>query len=343
MSTALIAAPALILAAVMVASAVAKLRRPDDLAGWADLGVPAAFRREWLLRLHPWGELVLGLALALLGGLLGSLAALACVALMAAYTWLIGRAWSKARESGADATCACFGESAPVTGVTLLRNAWLLFLALVAAATIWAAPLAGGALAALGADWAWLVALAAAAFTAAIIVWREPELPDPLASPAMTETPGSVDDQLDYVRARTPAVPVTLGDGSRANLRTLSLSRPILLLAVSETCGSCAPVIERVPAWRALLPEVDVRMLVSRLPEESKLTELEHPHTLHDPDGNVRASIADWGTPAAVLLGVDGLLAGGPEQGERAITSFVADIYESLHGERLPDEGSPGR
>ena len=60
----------------MVASAVGKLRRPDDLAGWAELGVPAAFRRDWLLRLHPWGELALGLALAVLGGALGLLAAL---------------------------------------------------------------------------------------------------------------------------------------------------------------------------------------------------------------------------------------------------------------------------
>ena len=48
-----------------------------------------------------------------------------------------------------------------------------------------------------------------------------------------------IDDELDYVRVRTPAVP---GDPRRrhasANLRTLSRMRPILLLAVSETCGA---------------------------------------------------------------------------------------------------------
>ncbi|GGI46692.1 hypothetical protein BCL57_001108 [Agromyces flavus] len=342
MSPALIAAPALILAAVMIASAIGKFSRPDDLGGWTDLGVPSVFRKEWLLKTHPWGELVLGLALALLGGLLGMLAALAAVALMAAYTWLIGRAWSKARQSGTDASCACFGESAPVTGVTLLRNVWLLILAVTTAATVWAAPLGGGAVAALGADRGWLVALAAAAFTTAVIVWRHPEQARAEAIPAITGTSGSAEDELDYVRSRTPAVPVILGDGGPANLRSLSRKRPILLLAVSETCGSCGPVIERVPEWRALLPEVEVRMLLSRLPEESSLTELDHPQTLHDPEQNVRASIADWGTPAAVLLGVDGLLAGGPEQGAQAITSFVADIYESLHGERPPEEGPRG-
>jgi hypothetical protein len=37
-----------------------------------------------------------------------------------------------------------------------------------------------------------------------------------------------------------------------------------------------------------------------------------------------------------VLLGADGLLAGGPETGRDSIASFVSDIYESLHGERPP-------
>ncbi|MFC9917118.1 MauE/DoxX family redox-associated membrane protein [Agromyces binzhouensis] len=341
MPTALIAAPALILAAVMIASAVGKLRRPDDLAGWAALGVPAVFRREWLLRLHPWGELLLGLALALLGGLLGVLAALASAVLMAAYTWLIGRALANARE-GDEATCACFGESAPVTRVTLLRNAWLLFLSVVAASTIWAAPLVGGALLALGPEWSWLVALAAAAFTTALIVWREPGPQDVAAIPAPSAAPESADGELDYVRTRTPAIPVVLGDGTPANLRKLSRTRPILLLALSETCAPCLAVVERVPEFRALLPELDVRLLLAPGPEESKLTEVTHPQSLHDWDSNVRASIADWGTPAAVLLGVDGLLAGGPAQGEAAVVSFVGDIYESLHGERPPGEAASG-
>ena len=342
MPTALIAAPALILAAVMIASAVGKLRRPDDLAGWAALGVPAAFRRQWLLRLHPWGELLLGVALALLGGVLGTIAAVVSAVVMAAYTWLIGRALANARESGDEATCACFGESAPVTRVTLLRNAWLLLLSVVAAATIWATPAFGGAIAALRSDWGWVVALAAAAFTTALIVWREPAPQDAAPIPGPSAAPESADDQLDYVRTRTPAIPVILGDGTPANLRTLSRSRPILLLALTETCAPCLAVYERVPAFRALLPELDVRLLLAPAPEESKFTEATHPQSLHDWNSNVRASIADWGTPAAVLLGVDGLLAGGPAQGEQAVVSFVGDIYESLHGERPPGEALPG-
>lgn len=334
MQTALLSAPALILAAVMAASAIGKLRHPDDLEGWAALGVPAAFRRQALLRLHPWGELALALALALLGGALGLLAAVVGVMLLAAYTWLIGRSWSNARREGSGAACGCFGAPAPVTGVTVLRNAWLLLLAVVAASTIWATPVVGGPLAALGADWPWLVALAAAALTTALVLWRAPE---PVAAGASAGH-GALDGdgELDYVRVRTPSVPVTLGDGTPANLRALSLRGPILLLAVSETCGSCQSVIERVDAWRALLPELDVRLLVSVAPEQSGLTEVEHPQSLHDPYGYVPGSISDWPTPTAVLLGGDGLLAGGPETGAEAITSFVGDIYESLHGERPP-------
>nr|WP_211195849.1 MauE/DoxX family redox-associated membrane protein [Agromyces sp. H66] len=324
-----------------MASAVGKLRHPDDLAGWAELGVPAAFRRIWLLRLHPWGELALGLGLAVLGGVLGLLAALVAVALMAAYTLLVWRVRAKARASGSDASCACFGAPTPVTGVTVLRNSWLLLVAAVAASTIWATPLLGGPLAALGPDWGWLVALAAAAFTAAVVVWPPQaaarEAPVPIAASQ------SVDDDLDYVRTRTPAVPVTLGDGRTANLRTLSMQRPTLLLAVSEVCGSCLSVIERVPTWRALLPEIDVRLLVSIAPSESRLTEAAYPESLHDTEGYVRGSITEWPTPTAVLLGADGLLAGGPESGSAAIDSFIGDVYESLHGERPPTDRPPER
>src|SRR5690349_6696513 len=94
----------LVLAAVLVASGVAKLRTPDDLAGWESLGVPAAFRREWLRRIHPWGEIALGVALAVLGGWLGTLTSLVAVALMGAYTVLVARVAARAD----DASCACF-------------------------------------------------------------------------------------------------------------------------------------------------------------------------------------------------------------------------------------------
>jgi uncharacterized membrane protein YphA (DoxX/SURF4 family) len=334
--------PALILAAVLIASAIAKLRHPDDLRGWAELGVPAALRREWLLRLHPWGEIALGLALAVLGGVLGLLAALAALALMAAYAGLVWRTWGANRRAAASgdgsdpASCACFGQQRPVTAITVARNVWLLAMAVAAASGIWMNPVLGGPLASVGSDSGWVLGLAAAAGTALLIVW--PDASPATAAPHSTSASRASqdDDLLDYVRTRTPAVPVMQADGTIVNLRTLSSTRPILLLAISDICHACVAVIEQIPAWRELLPEVDVRMLLVIPPERSRLTERTEPQTLHDMHGYVRGSIADWATPAAVLLGIDGMLAGGPVQGVDDVKAFVAEIYESLHGEPAP-------
>jgi hypothetical protein len=326
----------LVMAVVLCASATAKLRRPDDLAGWAEMGVPSAFRRSWILRLHPWAELVLGLALAALGGWLGLLAALACVALMAAYSWLV---WRTLRNSPG-AACACFGSVRPVTGVTLTRNVWLLLLSVGAAALIGSNPLLGGALASVETgEWGWVIGAAVAAVTAVLILWPDESVVD--ASSASTPAHAiDAGEDLDYIRTRTPAVPVMLADGTTVNLRKLAAERPILILAVSETCGSCRPVIDKIGEWRELLPEVDIRFLSRLPPGTGVLTDATEPQSLHDPDGYVRGSIADWPTPTAVLLGIDGMLAGGPVSGHDDISEFIADVYESLHGERPPHSSS---
>jgi hypothetical protein len=92
----------------------------------------------------------------------------------------------------------------------------------------------------------------------------------------------------------------------------------------------CAPVIESAPAWRELLPEIDIRLLVTRSPQESRLTDTSEPQTVHDPHNYVSGSIADWYSPTAILLGADGMLAGGPESGHDAIRDFVEEIRASL-------------
>lgn len=326
----------LALAGVFIFSGIAKLRVPDDMAGWVELGVPRALRKAWLARLHPWGELLLGVSIAVLGGLLGVLAALCAVALMAAYTWLITRAVRR----GDDASCACFGARKRVTRVTVVRNAWLTALAIATSIVISSGPVIGGALVT---GWVWLPALAIVAVTTALVVW-----PDSAAEAATPDTAAAaaaaVDEEDDYVRTRTPAVSVTLADGSASDLRALSGARPLLLLLVSQTCGWCEPVLELRHTWRQLLPEVDVRVLLEATPASSGAwTETSEPQSLHDPGGRVAASFADLlPRPTAILFGADGLLAGGPVSGPD-IESFIGDIYESLHGERpsvaVPDRG----
>lgn len=324
MTGALAIALPLTLAGVLIFSAIAKFRSPDDLAGWAEIGVPARLRTDGLRRLHPWGELALGIAIAVLGGMLGLLAALVAVGLMSAYTWLLFRV--ERRQD--DASCACFGVRRRVTKVTVIRNAWLTALAVATAATSWMTPLIGGPLLYGLKEGAWVIGLVVAAGTTALILWPEE---GPAVTPAESGGAGVVrDDERDYIRTRTPAVPVTLADGRVENLRTLSGRKPILLLSVSATCSPCGPVIEKIDEWRDLLPEVDVRFLLATAPAESPLIETSEPQSLHDPDGYLRQSLDMPSTPTAVLLGVDGMLAGGPVVGTDDVKAFVEEIHESL-------------
>lgn len=325
----------LVLAVMFVASGIAKLRRPDDEAGWADLGIPKSLRQPWLMRLHPWAEIVLGLALALLGGWLGALAALAALALMVAYLVMVAR--TVARK--ADASCACFGARKRVTRVTVIRNAWLSVLAAATVAVIWDNPLWGGALA--RGQWALILALAVAAVTVGVILWPEADAVDeqPAEAAPMAVPTGGADDELDYIRTRTPAVPVTLADGTVTTLRRLSGATPQLILSVSETCGACTLVIEKIPEWRRRLPEIEIRVLVRTPPGEGSLSSTEEPQSLHDVERYVIESVTEGRVPAAVLLGVDGLLAGGPVTGNQRVAEFVEDVYASLHEESLHEEG----
>jgi len=341
----------LLLAGVLLASAVAKLRTPGDLREWEALGVPPALRRTVLLRLHPWAEGVLGIAVAALGGWLGAVAGIVAVALMLGYTVLVARA-----AAGGGASCTCFGAPAPVTGTTVVRNVWLT--ALAAGATVGAAstPLLGGALAAGIAHLPWLLATAIAVVTTALVLWQAPERRAPAPATGVPVVGGSAagsqggspdaaggsasGDDVEYVRRRIPAVPVTFADGTEVNLRALATKKPLLLLALSSMCEPCETIRDRRAHYRALLPEVDVRLLLVE-PTSSRWAEHEEPQSLHDIGDYVAGSIEEWATPSAVLLGADGLLAGGPVTGDLAVEAFVGDVYEALHGQRPPTETDP--
>ena len=338
MPIALTVTPPLILAVVLVVSGIAKLRNPDDLDGWEAMGVPAALRRTWLLRLHPWGEIILGIALAALGAGLGLAAAIVALALMGASTVVIARTL----RTGVDTECACFGARKTITAMTLVRNVWYVLLAIVAVVVAGMNPLWGGALAALdGVGWGWIAGLAAAAITVALTMWPT-DAADSAAEQQATDAvaPGEVDEDgmLDYIRSRTPAVPVTLSDGTEVTLRDLSMRQPLIVMAVKPGCGPCVKVMDTIPKWRELLPEVSIRQLLTYAPDEGKHAEREEPLSIHDPHRYVQRSLADWQTPTAVLFGADGMLAGGPVTGFSAISEFIADVYESLHGERPAGE-----
>jgi hypothetical protein len=99
---------------------------------------------------------------------------------------------------------------------------------------------------------------------------------------------------------------------------------------VSDGCFSCNEVIAALPEWRNELTQVDVRVIVRQPVDASALTSREEPLSLHDTDGLVSESLGMRATPSAVLLGADGLLAGGPVVGSIAVPEFISEIRAEL-------------
>ena len=60
----------------------------------------------------------------------------------------------------------------------------------------------------------------------------------------------------------------------------------------------------------------------------------------HDIEGGVN-SLFGGGRPAAVLLGADGMLAGGPVNGSDVVADFVQDILAELEAGALPEQVVP--
>jgi len=320
----------LLLAIVLVLSSVGKLRSPDRARkAFTAMTVPAWLDRPWVATAHPWAEITLAVLLVVVPGPIRVAVAAAALLLMLVYLVLIIRAF----RSPVDVDCACFGALGDerVTAVTIVRNAWLTALAAI---TLWVAVDERAVIARLAeisrSDLWWLVSVVAAAVTAALVlrVDRSADSQD-----ADAEVEAWSDEERDYVRSRIPAVPVKLADGTTTDLRTLSSQRAQLLLFVSEGCGSCVPVIEAVPEWRKELPQLDVRFVLQVGPHVSGLTSTEEPQTLHDLKGYAKESFGTGATPSAILLGADGLLAGGPVVGSVGVRRFVSEIADQLRGQ----------
>lgn len=312
-----------IVAVVLAASGVGKLRHPDEAAAAFDaLRVPRAFAQPWMRRAHPWAELLVAVGVVAAPGWSGVVAALCAAALSVVYLTLV----MPAVRSTTATDCACFGARKPVSRVTVYRNAWLLLLA-----AVWVAySLHGGspALALLGSREAasWFLVAAAAAIMTGLVV--HPGTPAGSAGSTPQHPVAHDDDLEDYVREVIPHAPVTTSAGESLSLRQLAAARPQLILAVSPSCSSCVPTIAEARHWADRLPELSVSLLISTEPSGTDST-VGVP-VLHDPQQYAVHALRLPGTPSAVLLGADGMLAGGPVSGHDAIDEFVAEIDQQL-------------
>lgn len=339
MNHALITAPCLV-AAVLIVSGVAKVRDPAEVdAAFTSMGVPSALSSSRVRHVFPWVEFLIGVALVILPGIGAVVAAVGALVLMVAYTVLVIRALRRPAAS-----CHCFGSltSGKITRLTVARNVTLV---LLAALSIMDAQGGSSVFARLcNPEVApWLVAIAVAAWLVFAVVGERAvgDEPGKAPKPQLDETEQT--DALDYERIATPIAVLEEADGTLVRLSALTASRAVLLVWISFGCGSCKPVIDLLAAWRAELPELDVRAAVGdRAALASSPDAIPRDMLMIDPLNTLSQAVGTFGTPAAVLFGADGMLAGGPVHGPDDIIGLVHDIREQLDGARVDAQAAPG-
>lgn len=316
----------LTLAGVLVVSGLAKVRMPLAVEdAFVALRVPSLVPRRPAARALPWVELALA-ALLLLSPA-GPLVAVgvAVVVLMAAYAALVARALGF--DSPVD--CACFGSLGQhrVDGRTVARNVVLLGLSVVATLVALDGGSAPAAVRRLGADDWWTLAAAAAAVAVAVLVvggsgWHEEVEPR--------------EPTLEYERQPIPYGVLRMPDGTTSTLAELATTQARLLVVLNTHCGPCLRTAEKLDDWAArLAPAVG---LVAVYTDDGLETSHADGLSAVEPDRNVRR-VFSVGAPGAVLLGADGLMAGGPVAGERDVEQFVDDVMEQLAAAPAADPG----
>lgn len=162
----------------------------------------------------------------------------------------------------------------------------------------------------------------------------EPE-PAPAGDPAPEpEPPARVeepdDDEFAYERKPIPQALVVDADGEPRTLHELTSRTAALLVSINCLCGTSREAAASVERWRERLPQLEVRLLSSMKPESLPDELRPEGAVAYDHAGLAQGALDLHGSPVAILLGADGLLAGGPVHGVAEIEEFVGDIEAQL-------------
>lgn len=348
------------LSAVLLLSGLAKLMAPSSsrtIATTVDL--PRPLQAPWVQNALPWFEIVLAVALALTSGPALVVSTAMAVCLFGFFTVMVHRG-TRAPDP---ASCGCFGafSRAAVSPRTVVRNLVFTLTALLAL-TLSLAGFEGPVLRL--PVWG-VVAGAIPALLVLVTLWSErsanpagdsrdlagvPPLPgamrgdDAAASsgtaPAARGTgdhtpsprtngghPGPQDED-DYERLTIPYAALTDTTGGTVTLRGLASTEARALFMVSTTCGSCTPVIERLAEIGGQIGPVRMHVVLAQDEEQEALPVELRESALTDARGEMPTLFQQYGNPWAVVLGADGLLAGGPVSGSGAVLEMLEELAE---------------
>ena len=344
----LLAAP-ILLSITLLLSGLAKLgAREGTQDAMRSLRLPLPTMHASVASVLPAMEIALALALWIPVPPLQVLFSVLVTLLMVTYLVIIARALTFEET----VQCSCFGTlaSPTVSRTTLVRNVLLSVLgvlAVVAAASgAMTLLLVQAPLSLIGLGLALLVAIALTTVTIGGSTAEPSPTTDPVpagpeAGAADAGTGGDEDELLDYERVPTPAGVLQRPGGRLITLSQLTAQRAALLIFVSEGCGPCERVLDHAEEWIGELESsMQVRFVFARPLDQlrERTTDRVEGHALHDLQFTVRSALGARTAPAAVLLGADGLLAGGPVDGGTAVIEFVEEIRAELANAREQEE-----
>lgn len=336
--------------------AVAGFGLPERLAALVGLGLPIC-ELAAALALLPDGSARYGAVGAL--GLLG--------------VFMVGIAVTMAR--GTEADCHCFGQlhSAPVGWRTLARNSVLAAIAAFVvvegwrnpgvSATHWLAHVQSG----------WLVAGAAGVVLLGLVgfqAWFSLQLLSQNgrtlgrlealeAAIAELAQPSGADGEPvplgaglagGGLRVGSPAPVFALRslNGEERSLRSLlAAGRPVMLVFTSAGCGPCDALLPDVAGWQRdhagrLTVVVIAGGAEARNREKAERHGLER--VLVQSERDVSDAYRAYGTPTAVVVGVDGLIASPVVGGSEAISQLVMQVTGAVVARHVPSKArSNGR
>lgn len=338
-----------ILVVTLTASGIAKAKDPSStVEGILNLGLDSVAPLKLTPAVLPWAELVLAVGLLFAPGPLFPVFAIASCALMVFYLVVIARALATGRTEG----CNCFGKksAAPVSRYTLIRNIALTIAGILTVV----ASFAGGKAVVYelvglnGSGWLWAVGAGLIALTLWAIQ-RGESLAEPAPDIPEVVLPSAADESEDYVRVPIPYASIYTTDGRVTTLRDMSRVQARVLFFASPTCGSCTPILKTIPRWQKLLPQLGLHPVFSseeKIRQAHKLEKLdEGVEALVDPK---HAAMHNFGrgTPMAVILGSDGMLAGGPVAGTSDVKQLMDDLlveFGAIKDPNAPKEAQPAQ